>query len=480
MYHRKRVVHFVGIGGIGMSGLAEVLFNLGHQVSGSDLAAGQQTRRLEGLGVKVTFGHSAENIKDAEVVVVSSAVGPTNPEVVEARLKGIPVIPRAEMLAELMRLKSSIAVAGSHGKTSVCSLLSMVLTTGGLDPTLVVGGRIVNLESSARLGKSEFLVAEADESDGSFLLLSPIINVVTNIDQEHMNYYRDMAHLEDTFLAFINRVPFYGASIICLDDPRVQSLIPRIKKRYVTYGLSSAADATAKDVVAEAWGHSFNLSFRGQDLGRVSVGLPGRHNVLNALAACAVGLELGLPPQVIAQGVASLKGVGRRFEKKGEINGVPVLDDYGHHPTEIRATLATLADCFPDRRKLVLFQPHRHTRTQDLFAEFARSFNQADLLFLADIYGAGEPAIEGVTSQALAEAIRARGHRGVESVGAVKDLPERVLAALKPQDVVLTLGAGNINQAGEDLILLAARANKTSGPKSRSHSKAPVGETQGP
>jgi UDP-N-acetylmuramate--alanine ligase len=352
-----------------------------------------------------------------------------------------------------MRLKSSIAVAGSHGKTSVCSLLSMVLTTGGLDPTLVVGGKIVNLDSHARLGQGEFLVAEADESDGSFLLLSPIVNVVTNIDQEHMNYYRDMAHLEETFLTFMNRVPFYGATVICLDDPRVRSLVPKIKKRYLTYGLDPAADATAVAVAPDNWGHAFTLRFKGRDLGRVKVGLPGRHNVLNALAACAVGLELGLEFSAIAQGIGALSGVGRRFEKRGEANGTIVLDDYGHHPTEIRATLATLAELFPNRRKLVLFQPHRYTRTKDLFDEFARSFSQVDLLFLADVYGAGEPVIEGVDSRALAEAIKREGHRGVEYVGPVKELTRKVLKNLKPDDVVLTLGAGNVNAAGEDILL---------------------------
>jgi UDP-N-acetylmuramate--alanine ligase len=452
MYHRKRHIHFVGIGGIGMSGLAEVLLNLGHGISGSDIQAGAQTGRLAGMGAQVTLGHSAGNINGAEVVVVSSAVGEDNPEVAEARRSGVPVIPRAEMLAELMRLKSSVAVAGSHGKTSTCSMLGMVLTVGGLDPTLVVGGRINNLGLNARLGQGEFLVAEADESDGSFLLLSPIINVVTNIDQEHMNYYRDMAHLEETFLMFINRVPFYGASVICLDDPRVQSLIPRIKKRYITYGLSSAAEVSARDIKPESWGYSFNLYRKQADLGRIQVGLPGRHNVLNALAAAAVGLELGLAPEVIAGGIGALKGVGRRFEKKGESEGITVLDDYGHHPTEIRATLAALAECYPGRRKVILFQPHRYSRTQDLFEEFLRSFNQADRLYLADIYGAGEPEVAGLDSRKLAEAISRCGHRGVEYVGGVSELPSRVLAALEPGDVILTLGAGNIWQAGEAIL----------------------------
>ncbi|MDR1872293.1 MAG: UDP-N-acetylmuramate--L-alanine ligase [Deltaproteobacteria bacterium] len=460
MYHKRRQVHFVGVGGIGMSGLAEILFNLGHRVSGSDLQKGPQTERLAEMGVRVTYGHAPENIQGAEAVVISSAVREDNPEVTAARKIGVPVIPRAEMLAEIMRLKNSIAVAGSHGKTSVCSLLSMVLTTGGLDPTLVVGGKIVNLGSNARLGQSEFLVAEADESDGSFLLLSPIISVVTNIDQEHMNYYRDMSHLEETFLTFINRVPFYGAAVICLDDPRVQSLIPKIKKRYITYGLSAVAEATAKDIVQEKWGHTFTLNFRNENLARVTVTLPGRHNVLNALAAATVGLELGLDPEVIASGISSLKGVGRRFEKKGEIKGVLVFDDYGHHPSEIKATLATLAECFPDRRKLVLFQPHRYSRTVDLFEEFSRSFNQADALLLADIYGAGEPAIEGVNSQKLAGAISSKGHRNVEYIGSVKNLVERALDLIKPGDVVLTLGAGNVNQAGEEIVLRLAKDDK--------------------
>ncbi|MDR1395842.1 MAG: UDP-N-acetylmuramate--L-alanine ligase [Deltaproteobacteria bacterium] len=452
MYHKKRHIHFVGIGGIGMSGLAEVLLNLGHRISGSDLQIGPQAARLAAMGASVRQGHAAANIGGAEAVVVSSAVPPDNPEVAEAGRLGIPVIPRAEMLAELMRLKSSVAVAGSHGKTSTCSLLGMVLTEGGLDPTLVIGGKINNLGLNARLGQGEFLVAEADESDGSFLLLNPTLTVVTNIDQEHMNYYRDMAHLEDTFLEFMNRVPFYGASIVCLDDPRVQSLVPRIRKRYITYGLSAAAEVTARDIRPGPWGSSFNLCFRQKDLGPVQLGLPGRHNVLNALAASACGLELGLEPEVIAAGIASLKGVGRRLEKKGEIGGVAVLDDYGHHPTEIRATLAALAECYPDRRKVVLFQPHRYSRTRDLFDEFLRSFNQADRLFLADIYAAGEAAEADLHSRRLADGIRRHGHRGAEYAGPVGEMPARVLAALEPGDVVLTLGAGNIWQAGEEIL----------------------------
>ncbi|MDR1110246.1 MAG: UDP-N-acetylmuramate--L-alanine ligase [Deltaproteobacteria bacterium] len=452
MFHRKRHIHFVGVGGIGMSGIAEVLLNLGHEVSGSDQQESAQTARLSSMGAEISIGHRADQADGADVVVVSSAVPGSNPEVGRARALSVPVIPRAEMLAELMRLKTSVAVAGSHGKTSTCSLLGILLTQAGLDPTLVIGGKINNLGVNARLGQGEFLVAEADESDGSFLMLSPTFAVVTNIDQEHMNYYRDMAHLEETFLTFINRVPFYGASVLCLDDPRVQGLVPGVRKRFVTYGLSAQADVTARDVRSLEWGHSFDLLRRGRFLGRMTVNIPGRHNVLNALAASAVGLELGLAPEVIASGIAGLKGVGRRFELKGQAGGVTFIDDYGHHPTEIRATLSTLAECFPDRRKTVLFQPHRHTRTRDLFDEFARSFNEADLLFLADIYAAGESPVEGLDAAALARAIASHGHRGVEYLGPAAGLASRLRGRLRPGDVVMTLGAGNIWQAGEELL----------------------------
>ncbi|MDR1296243.1 MAG: UDP-N-acetylmuramate--L-alanine ligase [Deltaproteobacteria bacterium] len=456
MYHRNRRVHFVGVGGIGMSGIAEVLFNLGHAVSGSDQQASAQTARLAAMGVEIFIGHEAAQAEGADVVVVSSAVGDDNPEIVRARSLSVPVIPRAEMLSELMRLKTSVAVAGAHGKTSTCSLIGMLLTKAGLDPTLVIGGRINNLGVNARLGQGDLLVAEADESDGSFLLLSPTFAVVTNIDREHMNYYRDMDHLRETFLTFINRVPFYGASILCLDDPEVQALVPRVRKRFVTYGLSAQADVTAKDVRRLDWGYGFNLWRRGEELVRVEVSLPGRHNVLNALAAAAAGLELGLSPDDVARGVAGLKGVGRRFELKGECRGISVLDDYGHHPTEIRATLSALAECYPDRRRVVLFQPHRHTRTGDLFAEFLTSFNEADKLYVADIYAAGEPAREGVDSESLARAIANHGHRGVEYVGPSSGVPKAVVSELKRGDVVMTLGAGNIVQAGEELLRLLA------------------------
>ncbi|MDR1080963.1 MAG: UDP-N-acetylmuramate--L-alanine ligase [Deltaproteobacteria bacterium] len=452
MYRKRRTIHFVGIGGIGMSGIAEVLHNLGHAVSGSDLAEGAQTRRLAGLGIGVRLGHDASRVDGADVVVVSSAVREDNPEVAAAREQRIPVIPRAEMLSELMRLKTSVAVAGSHGKTSTCSLLGTVLTEGGLDPTLVIGGRVDNLGLNARLGQGDFLVAEADESDGSFLLLSPTVAVVTNVDREHMNYYRDMDHLRETFLTFVNRVPFYGAAVLCLDDPGVQGLIPGVRKRCVTYGLSAQSNVTARAVVREGWGHSFELWAGGELQGNLRLNIPGRHNVLNALAAAAVSREMGVSFGDLKRGLERVSGVGRRLERKGEAGGVSVLDDYGHHPTEIRATLTALAETFPDRRRIVIFQPHRHTRTRDLFDEFVTSFNQADLLWIADIYGAGEEPFEGVDSRALCEAVRSHGHGGARYGGRVSEIPGEVVREAREGDVVLTLGAGNVWEAGAEIL----------------------------
>ncbi|MDR1546492.1 MAG: UDP-N-acetylmuramate--L-alanine ligase [Deltaproteobacteria bacterium] len=458
MYRKTRRIHFVGIGGIGMSGIAEVLLNLGHEISGSDQQESRQTRRLRELGASVALGHEARQAAGAEVVVVSSAVAEDNPEILEARRRLIPVIPRAEMLAELMRLKSSVAVAGSHGKTTTCSLVGTLLTHGGLDPTLVIGGRVNNLGLNARLGQGELLVAEADESDGSFLLLNPTWTVVTNVDREHMNYYRDLEHLKETFLAFVNRVPFYGASMLCVDDPQVRSLLPRVRKRHVTYGLSDQAEVTARDVRPLDWGWRFDLVVKGRRVVELTVNLPGRHNVQNALAAAAVGLELDLSPALLAEGIGSMKGVGRRFELKGQAGGVTVLDDYGHHPTEIRATLSALRDCYPGRRLVVLFQPHRHTRTKDLFDDFAAAFNQIDRLLVADIYGAGEKPCPGVDSRALADAVVRRGRLEVEHVGEAAAAAARTAAVLEDGDVLMTLGAGNVWQAGEEILgLLAAR-----------------------
>lgn len=455
MFRKKRHIHFVGIGGIGMSGIAEVLLNLGHDVSGSDLKEGEATRRLATLGARIAIGHRAENVRDAEVVVVSSAVPADNPEVAEAARHFVPVIPRAEMLAELMRLKTSVAVAGSHGKTTTTSLVGTMLTRAGLDPTLVIGGRLNQLGGvGARLGQGEYLVAEADESDGSFLMLSPTIAVVTNIDLEHLNYYSGLDHLKETFLAFINKVPFYGFAVLCLDDPNVQSLLPRVKKRYMTYGLSAQAEFSARDIECRPWGHEFDLCRRGEPLGRLTVNIPGRHNILNSLAAAAVGYGMGLDFAAVAGGIKAMPGVGRRLEKKGEAAGVMVIDDYGHHPTEIKATLSALSACYPGRRKVVAFQPHRYTRTQSLLGEFLSAFNEADKLVVTPIYAASEPPIPGVTGEALAAAIASHGHRGVSFHGDLATLPGALAGELRPGDVFLTLGAGNIAQVGPQVLRL--------------------------
>ncbi len=468
MYRKKRHIHFVGIGGIGMSGIAEVLLNLGHQVSGSDLKPSDLTRRLASLGAEVTIGHSGLNVRDAEVVVISSAVSEENSEVAAARRDFIPVIPRAEMLAELMRLKSSIAVAGSHGKTTTTSLVGTMLTRAGLDPTLVIGGKLNHLGVGARLGQGDYMVAEADESDGSFLMLGPTVAVVTNIDLEHLNYYTGgLDHLKNDFLAFINKVPFYGFAVLCLDDPNVQSILPGVKKRYVTYGLSAQAQVSARNVQCGPWGYTFDLARLGQDLGRVTVNIPGRHNVLNALAAAAVGLEMGLDVPTVIGGIGEMKGVGRRFEKKGEAGGITVIDDYGHHPTEIKATLSALTDCYPDRRRVVVFQPHRYTRTRSLFEEFLSAFNQADRLILTDIYGAGEPPIPGIDSRGLAEAVRRHGHRDVIYSPDLSSLAETLASSLSFGDVLLTLGAGNVHTVGEETFRLLKLAEPAfgAGPK---------------
>lgn len=435
-----------------MSGIAEVLINLGHRVSGSDLKESAITRRLSELGAVISLGHRPENMTGADVVVYSSAVSPDNIEVEAARREFIPVIPRAEMLAELMRLKYSVAVAGSHGKTTTTSLVGTILGEAGLDPTMVIGGRLDSIGSNARLGGGDFLVAEADESDGSFLMLSPTIAVVTNIDLEHLDYYRDLDHLKETFLAFINRVPFYGAAVLCLDDANAQSLIPEIKKRYLTYGLSAQADIQAADLEEHGWISRFELVFKGERLGEISLGLPGRHNVLNALAAVGVALELEIPFASIAGALNRVGGIQRRFHLKGEAAGITVIDDYGHHPTEIRATLAALKACYPDRRKIVLFQPHRYTRTQALFEEFATAFNQADRLILTEIYAAGEEPIKGVTGRALAESIRTHGHHESDFSPDVDSLASKVASELNPGDVVLTLGAGSVWRVGEQLL----------------------------
>ena len=452
MFRRTRQIHFVGIGGIGMSGIAEVLLNLGHRVTGSDLKATNITRRLESLGATVFDGHRPENVAGADVVVISSAVGPDNLEVAAAKQDFIPVIPRAEMLAELMRLKYSVAVAGSHGKTTTTSLVGALLSAAGMDPTLVIGGRLDIIDSNARLGQGEFLVAEADESDGSFLMLSPTIAVVTNIDLEHLDYYRDLDHLKETFLTFINRVPFYGAAVVCLDDPNVQALIPGMKKRYMTYGLSAQADIQAVDVVQLAWGSRYELLVKGENLGLVEIQIPGRHNVLNSLAAVGAALEVGVPIEAIIRGFNQPLAIERRLQFKGDQGGVLVLDDYGHHPTEIRATLATLKECHPERRLVVLFQPHRYSRTHRLFESFFYAFNQADRLIMTEVYPAGEKPIPGVTGQALAESVKQHGHHEAEYVPELDRLTDQAFSEARPGDLILTLGAGNIWRVGEELV----------------------------
>lgn len=454
MYKKSQHIHFVAIGGIGMSGIAEVLINMGHRVSGSDLRETDLTRRLAELGAKIYFGHHADYVEGADVVVVSSAVPSDNPEIVKAGQQAIPVIPRAEMLAELMRLKYAVVVAGTHGKTTTTSLVGTVLNTAGFDPTLVIGGRLGSIGSNARLGDGDFLVAEADESDGSFLLFSPTIAVVTNIDLEHLDYYRDMDHLKETFLAFINRLPFYGLAVLCLDDPNVQSLIPDLKKRYLTYGFSVQADVQAVNIASEGIKTQYDLIFKGKHQGRISFSMPGRHNILNSLAAAGVALELDVPFEVIAESLSQVGIIHRRFEIKGEEEGVLVIDDYGHHPTEIKAILAALKSCFPKRRSVVVFQPHRFTRVKALFGDFTTAFNQADRLIMTEIYPAGEQPIEGVNGLALFEAVRSHGHHEVDFVPDFNNLAQEVSKGLSPNDLVLTLGAGSITHIGDQILRL--------------------------
>jgi UDP-N-acetylmuramate--alanine ligase len=452
MYPRFQHIHFIGIGGIGMSGIAEVLLNLGYQVSGSDLKETEITRRLQALGGGIAYGHKAEHILGAEVIVTSSAVRPDNPEVLAARAALLPVIPRAEMLAELMRLKYGVAIAGSHGKTTTTSMVANVLAYGGLDPTVIIGGRLDKWGSNARLGQGTFLVAEADESDGSFLHLSPSIAVVTNIDLEHLDFYKDMEHIQNTFLDFLSRLPFYGLAILCLDDPHLPSLIPKLKKRYRTYGLTAQADIQARDVNQNGLSTRYRLFSAGKDWGEIRFKIPGIHNVYNSLAAVAVGFELEVPFDRIQEAFDCLEGVQRRFQIRGEFQGITVLDDYGHHPTEIRATLNAARGCWPDRRIVVVFQPHRFSRTKALFEEFTTAFYQADSLLLLPIYAASEDPIEGIDSGHLVEGIKEKGHREVRLISDRTDVIPSLKAILRPGDVLVTLGAGDVWKIGQDLV----------------------------
>lgn len=442
---RVRHVHFVGVGGIGMSGLAEILRNLEFEVSGSDLREGENTRALVALGVRIDVGHRAENVTAADVVVYSSAINPNNPEIVCAHERGIPVIPRAEMLAELMRVKYGVAIAGSHGKTTTTSLVATVLRAAGLDPTVVVGGRMASFGSNAKLGTGDLLVAEADESDGSFLRLTPTIAVVTNIDPEHLDHYGTLQSLKDAFLAFIEKVPFYGLAVLCLDHPNVQQLLPRINRRHVTYGLSQQADYSARDVRIEGIRTTFRAFRYGRDIGDFCVRLPGLHNVLNTLAAIAVADELEVPFDILREALSSFHGVARRFSVVDEPCGITLVDDYGHHPAEIRATLAAARRAFSGR-VLVAFQPHRYTRTANLFDDFAQAFNDADEVLLADVYPAGEQPILGADSSHLAEAIKEHGHHSVAYMADQALMAARLASSAQPGDVVLTLGAGDINK----------------------------------
>ncbi len=449
MYLKKYHIHFVGIGGIGMSGIAELLLNLGYKVTGSDLKSSDITDRLKTLGGTLFNGHAAENIKGADVVVVSSAIDPENPEVDAAGQASIPVIPRAEMLAELMRLKYSIAIAGAHGKTSTTSIVASVLAQGGLDPTVVIGGKLKSIGSNAVLGEGEFIVAEADESDGSFLKFSPTIAVVTNIDKEHLDFYADLDAIKTVFLNFLDRIPFYGLAVLCLDNEPIQDLIPRIKKRYTTYGMTSQADFQIRDVEFGQQKSRFDIYHRGKKMGKINLNLPGIHNVYNATASIAVGVELNIAFDQIKKALETVEGVQRRLEIKGESCGVTVIDDYGHHPTEVKVTLETIEENWQNRRKVVVFQPHRYSRTQALFDEFSRAFYQSDVLVVLPIYAASEKKIEGVTSQKLCEEIKVHGHKEVICADGFKAALSHLKQTLQPGDVLLTLGAGDVWKVGD-------------------------------
>ncbi|MFQ5454642.1 MAG: UDP-N-acetylmuramate--L-alanine ligase [Nitrospirota bacterium] len=453
MFRKIHQIHFVGIGGSGMSGIAEVLLNLGYKVTGSDLRVSDTTRRLESKGGKIYTGHAPLHIEGAQVIVTSSAVSKNNVEVRAAIERHIPVIPRAEMLAELMRMKYSIAIAGSHGKTTTTSMVATVLAQAGFDPTVVLGGKLNVLGSNAKLGQGEFLVAEADESDGSFLLLSPTIAVVTTIDKEHIDHYKDMDNIKKGFLNFINKVPFYGMAVICLDQPNIKALIPQITKRYMTYSIEDPdADLCAGEIRLNEWRSEFHVSYKKEDMGRFRLSLPGLHSVYNALAAIGVAIELEIDIEAIKEGLSGFSGVERRFQLKGEKNGVMVIDDYGHHPTEIEVTLNALKGAW-DRRVIALFQPHRFTRTRDLMEEFAYAFNNADILLLTEIYPAGEEPIKGISGQRLYEYIKENGKcKDIFFIEKKEDIVEKLLKLLKPNDIVITLGAGDIWKIGKELL----------------------------
>ncbi len=463
MFKKIQHIHFIGIGGIGMSGIAEVLLTLGYKISGSDQKRSPITIRLAKKGAKIFYGHKAAHVENSHVVVISSAVRPTNPEWVAASEKGIPVIRRAEMLAELMRLKYGIAVAGSHGKTTTTSLIAHILYKAKLDPTLVIGGRVKSFRSNAKLGKGEFLVAEADESDGSFMKLSPTIAVITNIDPEHMDHYQDFNELKQTFIHFANKVPFYGAVVACLNHPTVLEIIPQIKKRVITYGLEDNADFYARSISQQGMQVHFEVYRKGLLLGTVKLKLAGLHNVYNALASIAVGMELDIPFSKIVQGLETFQGIERRMETVYRGRNVLVIDDYGHHPEEIKATLSALRLAFPNNRIVTLFQPHRYTRTRDLFEEFTFAFGNTDLLLLTEVYAAGEDPIAGINGEKLAQAMLAKSNLGGVLFKADKEsLAAEVAKLLQPNDIVVTLGAGDIFKVGRKLAQYLRKMEKNS------------------
>ncbi|MBN1365359.1 MAG: UDP-N-acetylmuramate--L-alanine ligase [Syntrophaceae bacterium] len=451
MQRKVKCIHFVGIGGIGMSGIAEVLVNLGYNVSGSDIQPSETTSRLQKIGAKIIIGHAAENIGNADVVVTSSAVKENNPEVTEAHRKSIPVIPRAEMLAELLKMKFSVAVSGSHGKTTTTSMISTVLAQGNLDPTMVLGGKLASIGSNARLGDGEIIVAEADESDGSFLKLSPTIAVITNIDREHLDYYPGITEIKEAFLKFVNIVPFYGCTVICNDNVYVREIISFIKRRFITYGIENPADFCATDVKFTKRKTTYGLLYKGEKLGEVELTVPGLFNVYNSLAAIAVARELNLDFVTIKEGLKSFSGVQRRLEIKGRVGNITVVDDYGHHPTEIKETLTAMRQIWKGRL-IVVFQPHRFTRTKALFREFTKAFNGVDILILNDIYPASEEPIAGINSAVLCKAIKNAGHPHVEYIPKMEDIVEYLLKTVKEKDTVATIGAGSIYKIGEAFI----------------------------
>ncbi len=445
-------IHFIGIGGSGMIGIAEVLINEGYEVTGSDKSRSNVTEYLEKIGARIAYEHHAKNVDGCQVVVTSTAVKPDNVEVQSARKQTIPVIRRAEMLAELMRMKQGIAIAGTHGKTTTTSLVATVLTGGNLDPTVIIGGKLKSVGSHAKMGQSEFLVAEADESDGSFLKLTPTIAVVTTLDEEHMDFYKTLDNMKEAFLTFLNNIPFYGTSVLCLDETNIQSLIPQLEKRFITYGLVSQGDYTARNIRVKGLDTQFDVFYLGDELGTIHSVAPGKHNVLNTLAAVAVGMELNLTFDTIAQSLKQFTGVQRRFEIHHNTESLVVVDDYGHHPVEIQATLKTAKDVWPDRRLVVVFQPHRYSRTQTQMEHFWSAFNDSDTLIINDIFPAGEETIKGVNAQGIVDGVRKFVHKNAEHVATPKETLKRLSRILEPGDVFITLGAGNVWELGRDLL----------------------------